>query len=751
MKLLLIYNSLSIKYKLLLSIGSTIVILLGVFIAMNYYAFTKGIDNRYEVVIQKKENVFNKANKTLSENSLSTASIFANLSQVKEAFLLIKQTNNDNCSSFFLNEEFNSINKELKLITGNQANIHFINTNGFVIYEFGSSTCANSVEITRTTFTNVIKSKIAYSGLDVINKKMVITSIVPVIDGTNIIGAVEVYYKQDEFYAIINKDRDDDFTILLNNYKFGNESKYINGKYIAYKTQSINIDEIFSFDKSKQLKFYDDGVYGIFPFNSGEYKGEVLYKISNEQAKNEKNKRKTLMLISIIIIIGLISFIIYFTIIRTVLHPLDILTKNVSNLAKGIVGKDLDLKYNDEIGLAIKANNELMHSIRNASNFASEIGKGKLNIEYNAKGDDDELGNSLIMLRSELLDSFNKEEIQKKENVIRNWVNEGLAKFGDILRQNNDNITKLSDNLLNNLVYYVDAVQGGLFLLDEDGQKLELVSSYAYDRKKFIEKKILIKEGLLGACILEKKYIYLKQVPEDYIEITSGLGDASPNYILIVPLIFNNETLGVYELAFLKDVEEYKLDFCNNIAESIASTLTSAKINKQTSVLLEQTQQQTEEMSAQEEEMRQNMEEMQATQEESSRKENEFKGVLNAIDNTISRIELNTEKELIVTNEIFLNLTGYSLNSLKSRKLNSIISDKFVSKYEQHINIAIENRKHTSVIIPFVKENGTDLLLSVSITPIISDEENIIKLELLLTEIKKNNESDEFVIELNNL
>ena len=752
MRLLSLYYSLSIKYKLLLTIVATVVLLLAIFIAMNYYAFSKSIDNRYESTIHKQEHAFINANNILSENALSTATIFANLSQVQEAFLLLKQTNDENCSAFFLNEEFKSINKELRLITGKQANIHLINSKGKVIFEFGSNVCSSSAEIKRPTFNNVIKTKIAYFGIDVINKRMVITSIVPVLDGSNLIGVVEVYYKQEDFFTLLNLDKDDDYSILLSNYKFGEKSKYINSRYIAYKSKSINIDEIFDFNKtnSTQLKFYNNGVYGLFPFNSGDYKGDVLYKMSTKTTKEEKQNRKILMIFSILIIIILISLIIYLAIIKIIIKPLSVLTESVSNSSKGIIGEDITVKHPDEIGVAIKSNNQLMHNIRNASNFASEIGKGKLDVDYKVLSKDDELGNSLLMLRNELIQSYKKEEQQKKEDIIRNWVNEGLAKFGDILRQDNDNLIKLTDNLLNNLVYYVGAVQGGLFLLNEENKELELTSSYAYDRKKFVEKTIPLKEGSLGACILEQKYIYLKEVPEDYIEMTSGLGEAAPNYILLVPLIFNDATLGVYELAFLKDVDDYKIDFCNNIAESIASTLTSAKINKQTSILLEQTQQQTEEMSAQEEEMRQNMEEMQATQEESSRKENEFKGILNAIDNTLSRVELNTEGKVIFANEAFLKNTDYSIDSLKNKEFDSIVYEEFNSKYEKNIKIAIENKQHISLKIGIIKEDESVLLLFVSITPIIDDDDNILKLELLFNDIK-GKVSDEFVIELNNL
>lgn len=131
-------------------------------------------------------------------------------------------------------------------------------------------------------------------------------------------------------------------------------------------------------------------------------------------------------------------------------------------------------------------------------------------------------------------------------------------------------------------------------------------------------------EGLVGQAWQEADTLYITDVPDNFVKISSGLGDANPKSFLIVPLTVNDVTFGVIEIASFTYFEQYHIDFVNKLAESIASTLSTAKTNERTKVLLEQSQQQTEEMRAQEEEMRQNMEEMQATQEEMERKEGEM-------------------------------------------------------------------------------------------------------------------------------
>ena len=215
------------------------------------------------------------------------------------------------------------------------------------------------------------------------------------------------------------------------------------------------------------------------------------------------------------------------------------------------------------------------------------------------------------------------EETQQLEKQ-RNWASEGLAKFGTVLRATDD-IQQVYDTIIAELVKYVGANQGGLYVVEngdeEDEKHIKLAACYAYERKRFVEQKIAIGKGMIGQAYLEKKAIFMTNVPEHYVRITSGLGQATPRSIVIVPLMVNERVEGLFELASFQVLEPYQLDFLTNLGESVASAVANHRIALNTRLLLEQTRQQTEEMRAQEEEMRQNMEEMQATHEEMSRKE----------------------------------------------------------------------------------------------------------------------------------
>jgi hypothetical protein len=255
--------------------------------------------------------------------------------------------------------------------------------------------------------------------------------------------------------------------------------------------------------------------------------------------------------------------------------------------------------------------------------FADSISQGNLSAEYTA-GDTDRLGTSLKNMRDNLLKSAQREERDKFANV-------GLARIGEILRQNADNLEMLGDRVIEETVRYMKANQGSIFVLEEQGteqEHLRLVASRAWDRKKYLQKEIGIGEGLVGQAAIERRTIFLTKVPQDYINITSGLGVANPRCILIVPLRSEEQIVGVIELASFTIYQDFEIKFLERVGESIASTVITTKNNQRNKDLLDRSKSLTEQLRSQEEEIRQNMEEMQATQEEMQRRNQEVERLL---------------------------------------------------------------------------------------------------------------------------
>lgn len=309
--------------------------------------------------------------------------------------------------------------------------------------------------------------------------------------------------------------------------------------------------------------------------------------------------------------------------------PILQLKTTFNKLALGVLPEPIVLKRKDEIGQTNAALNVMVDSLHNAADFALEIGEGKFDSDFEPKSEQDTLGNALTQMR----DRLSEVALDEKK---RSWGIEGLALFSDILRRDNDNLEALSNNLIAKMIEYLGANQGAIFVVHDDNQYvndpiLKLTGCYAYDRQKYLEVSIHKGEGLVGQCWAEGKKILLTDVPKQYINITSGLGEAPPNVILIVPLMVNGEILGIVELASFKIFQDYEVDFVEKVSESIASTLKSVKVNVRTVNLLNESKSQAEVMQQQEEEMRQNMEEMQATQEMFDSKEQDYKSEITAL------------------------------------------------------------------------------------------------------------------------
>lgn len=318
---------------------------------------------------------------------------------------------------------------------------------------------------------------------------------------------------------------------------------------------------------------------------------------------------------------------------RYVQKPVKRISEALEKLKKGNLNVDIEKsksRFTDEIDQMNDSLIDTITELKETAQFAKEVGDGVYDKEIELLGENDELRSVLLEMRNKLRNAADISRKQKVEEDKRKWVNEGLAKLNEILRQNDD-VEEISFNIISYLVNYLDANQGGIFVRnidDDNSATYDLKAAYAYSRRKYTEKTFELGEGLVGNCAIEKKTTYMTEIPDNYIDIKSGLGQSNPRSLLLVPMKMEEEVLGIIEIASFNEIEKYQIEFIEQASLSIASTLNMTETSKKTSELLERTQQQAEEMAAQEEEMRQNLEELQATQEESSRKSEEVEKLL---------------------------------------------------------------------------------------------------------------------------
>ncbi len=234
------------------------------------------------------------------------------------------------------------------------------------------------------------------------------------------------------------------------------------------------------------------------------------------------------------------------------------------------------------------------------------------------------------------------EEVEKtkKEDELRTWASEGLSQFTVLMRSHQD-IEQQYYNILSWLIQYLKLNQGALYVVNDDNKNdihILQAATYAFEKRKYLEKRIEIGEGLIGACYLEKKKIILNKVPENYIHITSGLGEARPKFVIIIPLIVNEEVTGIIEFADFRQLQNFEINFIEKISEPVGVLIRDYKIKNQTQKLMEESLIQSETMKTQEEEMRQNLEELMATQEESERKYKEMQKIIESLKDEIQTL-----------------------------------------------------------------------------------------------------------------
>lgn len=386
-----------------------------------------------------------------------------------------------------------------------------------------------------------------------------------------------------------------------------------------------------------------------------------------------------------------------------------------------------------------------LQAFTSATTYINQVLEGNMDAPVSGAVLDSPLGRPLISLQKHLKNiSVNEQE--------RNWLNVGLAKFADILRNKQSlDLKNLADEIIRQVVKYVDANQGAIFIYNGDtagDEHLQMISCYAYERKKHVNKRINLGDGLTGQCVLEKDVIYIKKAPENYVSITSGLGNATPREILITPMSINEKIFGVLELASFNEFSQHKIDFIKKLSENIASSIKSVRENERVMALLNSSQQQAEELRSQEEEMRQNMEELQATQEEMQRKTNEIArasaemmSIVNGINATMATIEFTPEGRVITANSIFLKTMNYKLGDIQDKHHRMFVPSEILDseEYKTFWSRLATGESFTGVFKRITSDQKL-VWLNAIYNPILNADGRVVKVVKFATDITKQEE-----------
>ncbi|AEW96886.1 two-component system sensor kinase [Streptantibioticus cattleyicolor NRRL 8057 = DSM 46488] len=239
--------------------------------------------------------------------------------------------------------------------------------------------------------------------------------------------------------------------------------------------------------------------------------------------------------------------------------------------------------------------NNLTSQVRNIAQVATAVTRGDLNLRIDA----DAAGEIL-----ELQDNINTMIVKLRETTLANkeqdWLKGNLARISGLMQGRRD-LNDVAALIMSELTPVVSAQHGAFFLAQELGEggeiggadsepyELRLIGSYGYSRRT-MPTSFLPGESLIGQAAVEKRTILVENVPPGYLRIASGLGEAPPAHVIVLPLLFEDRVLGVIELASFQRFNQIQKDFLNQIAEMIATSVNTISVNTKTEALLEQSQ-----------------------------------------------------------------------------------------------------------------------------------------------------------------
>lgn len=720
-------KNIGIGTRILLLI-SVIIILLVISLSLISSSYlSKSYKSEVQEIVKTRKLKFDEEIDNITQYALYSATICGQMPFVKESYGLYYSTLDFDQSSLNLKKNIDILSKTLKTNSKLNIKIHYHLPPNKSFARSWSDERGDNTSQFRKSIVHVNKYQTGLAGIELGRPGLLLRGISPIFDeNLRYLGAVDVSFPFLDIFEKFVMPENESIAVYLEIREY---SEY-NRDTLLHRVGSFMFNDassnLFNTELVTRELFADAAENGeIFEKRNNIYQyAYPLYDFNNEvvayvvhQVDNSKHSALMYRIVFFIIAMGFLFLFIaiaflYIFMRDSVSIPLLMVKNKIEDIRLGRKFEELEFNRTDEIfEIANEINDMALYKQRINELIDAIRLKDLNNINVDYFNTNDALADSIMKMYKSVLENQEFEQQRIIDDKIRTWTAEGFANFNKIIREHSD-LNRLADAVLKELIEILGANQGGLFILSDKNNskpKFELLASYAYDRRRYHQKEIYIGEGLIGMAAIEKTPIYLTDIPEAYVELTSGLGSTMPRCLLIIPLLQDDNILGIIELAALVEFEEYKIKFAEEVAKSIASSISITRINRQTQELLEETKFQAEQMAAQEEEMRQNMEELKATQEEMSKKESyqsreienlniqfskkitelkqkelEMEGVFNALNTSTFLIEYDLEGNIIFVNDFVTKLFG---------KLRHEIIGKPQSSFVQYSDIQIQESR----------------------------------------------------------
>ena len=367
-------------------------------------------------------------------------------------------------------------------------------------------------------------------------------------------------------------------------------------------------------------------------------------------------------------------------------------------LARGDFSKKIEVHVRGEVQELKNNINAMVDSFITIVRAANSIAEGDFALEMPLRSDADQLSIALNSMTRNL-----KRISEENENEA--WIKNGQANLNDKMRGELD-INALSKNIITYLTKYLKAQIGALYLAEagKDGEVLKLVSTYAYTKRKTAVNEFKMGESLVGQAALEREAIVVTSVPQDYVVISSSIGESQPRNLLVQPCMIGNEVKGIIEIGSFHDFTDNQLELVRVVAENIAISINSAQDRAKMELLLQESQRKSEELLDQQQKLRNQSEELQVANEDLEIKTRDLERQKEDIQT--SRIEVEQKaQELELASKYKSEFLANMSHELRTPLNSLLILAKELTKNEKG-NLDNEQIKDARIIY----DGGNDLL-----------------------------------------
>lgn len=420
---------------------------------------------------------------------------------------------------------------------------------------------------------------------------------------------------------------------------------------------------------------------------------------------------------------------------RYIIQPIQMLTRLMTKLGRGqipqLAEQVSEQVIEDEIGDMILSLDRLVKGLRSMAEFAKAIGEGNYQARYQTLSEHDILGIALSNMRDNL-------SRMQQEAYAHAWTNAGIARFSDILRTNTDSPEKFYAEVITQMVKYIRANQGGLFVLDDTLQEghemLKMMACYAWERPRHVERYIQKGEGLTGQVWRDGQSILLTEVPEEYVEISSGLGGQRPKSVLIVPIQFNDLVQGVIELASFHVFAPHEVVFVEKVCENLASTIILLRNNTRNQTLLHDAQRLNSQLRAQEDALMHQLERSQDIEEQLYLVRRELREKDRVLNATNIVLETDPSFNIVKVNVQAMEAFGLNEDELTGKPLSLLF--KYYDQYRQ-LREQLEEDQLSMLMLNLYRKGQREFPAKLAAVVIRNEEHQVVRYVVLIDDLSE--------------